>query len=112
MATPRLPSSSPPGGSQRRPPLRLWPLLFLPIVGLLAGALSARMGVDHLDPPTGFHTAVAALTGLVAGSLLMALVALGFLAARLGARQLTIRSALIAVAVVPLAMGLVRACLP
>jgi len=102
-----------PRSSPRRPRHRLWPLLFLPLVGVLCGLSTGRRSAENLGlgGQAMFHVFVHTTTGLVAGSVLMTLIALGFLGARIGVRQFTIRSVLIAVAGFAVMLGLVRACL-
>lgn len=109
-SNPATPSG--PGPPQRRAPMRLWPLLFVPVLGLLAGIVAGNRSAVNSGHPNSVDYIFHAVTGLVAGSLLMSLLALGFLAVRLAVRQYTLRSMLIAVAAVALALGVIRACFP
>jgi hypothetical protein len=109
MPTPRLPLAA--KASKQRRPRRLWPLFFLPFAGMIVGVLRAWV-INAGQPTETADVAFLGASGLAAGSFLMALVALGVLAARLGRRQYTIRALLVIVALSALAFGLVRACLP
>jgi hypothetical protein len=98
------------GSKQTR--LRLWPLLFLPIVGFVAGVYFRYMPrvwpfiERDLNPVTG------AARGLLAGTFLMILSAFVVLAYRLAGRRFTIGNIMATIAVIAVLMGLARAVFP
>jgi hypothetical protein len=97
--------------ARKRRHLRLWPLLFLPLVGLSAGMYAgvARtrlpFELDSLDPMS-----LAAL-GLLAGTGAMVSSASIVLAYRVAQRRFTIGSILVTIAVIAVLLGCARALL-
>jgi hypothetical protein len=88
---------------------RLWPLFFLPLVGLLAGLFVAF--AQHrlpFDLDRRYDPAYSAAIGLFAGSL--AIVAMAFLVLiyRLSQRRFTIASVLITIALIALLLAWAR----
>ncbi len=88
----------------------LWPLYFLPFLGLIAGVLygqSLASGVGA-DPPY-FLVAISGAYGFAAGTALMMSIAIVVLAFRIGRQRFTISAILIAVAVFAVFLALIRA---
>ena len=91
--------------------LRLWPLMFLPLLGLAAGLYfgiaPGRLPfiLGGLDPMS------AAALGLLAGSGAMVISASIVLAYRIARRRFTIANILVTIAVIAVLMGLARALL-
>ena len=96
----------------RKPkPLRLWPLMFLPLLGLVAGAYVGN-SPRRLAFLVGDLDRVSAVAlGLLAGSGAMVLSASIVLAYRVSRRQFTIGSILVTIAFIAVLMGLARALL-
>jgi hypothetical protein len=98
--------------SARKPtPLRLWPLMLLPLIGLAAGTYLGNSPrrlaflFGDLDPLSS------AALGLLAGSAAMVVSASIVLAYRVSRRQFTIGSILVTIAFIAVLMGLARALL-
>jgi hypothetical protein len=90
---------------------RLWPLMLLPLLGLVAGQylgnVQARLPFAHgrLDPMSS------SALGLLAGSGLMVVIASAVLAYRVAQRRFTIGAILVTIAVVGVLLGGFRAIL-
>jgi hypothetical protein len=92
--------------------LRLWPLMFLPIVGLVGGLyfgreqISLPFGIGRFDPMES------ALLGLLTGCGLMVISASTVLAYRVARRQFTIRAIVVTIAVIAVLLTFARRSLP
>jgi hypothetical protein len=90
---------------------RLWPLLFLPLLGLLGGWYLGReqarlpFGTGRSDPMSS------ALLGLLAGCGAMIVSASVILAYRVAKRRFTIRAILVTIAVIAVLLAWARAIL-
>jgi hypothetical protein len=97
--------------ARKRKRQRLWPLLFLPLIGLLGGWYLGReltplpLGVRALDPLSG------ALMGLLAGCGAMVTSASAVLAYRIAEQRFTIGAILTTIAVIAVLLGAARALL-
>lgn len=107
-----IPGPNPPERPARRRPVRLWPLLVLPIVGLIVGIVSGHRSAVNAGFRNSAEPVIQGAKGLALGSVLMSVVAFGVLAVRLAVRRYTLRSMLFVVAAVALVLGAVRACGP
>jgi riboflavin transporter FmnP len=105
-----MPKTLPSTGRKRRP-VRLWPFMFLPILGFVAGVYFRYVPrflpfiQGDVDPVTG------AAFGLLTGSCAMILCAFIVLAYRVAGSRFTIGSIMATIAVVAVLMGLARALL-
>jgi hypothetical protein len=91
--------------------LRLWPLMFLPLLGLAAGLY---FGIAQRRLPfifSGLDPMSSAALGLLAGSGAMVISASIILAYRVAQRRFTIGNILVTIAVIAVLMGLARAML-
>jgi hypothetical protein len=93
----------------KRKHVRLWPLMLLPIVGLVTGYYFAReriplpFGVGRSDPVTS------TLLGLLGGCIAMVASASTVLAYRVAQRRFTIGAILITIAIIAALLGWARA---
>jgi hypothetical protein len=103
MPGPRVPTSRTPRHH------RLWPLMFLPVFGLLAGLYLGRQGkglpfgIGRSDPMRS------AMLGLLAGCGAMVISASAVLAYRVAQRRFTIGAILVTIAVIAVLLGWARA---
>jgi hypothetical protein len=91
---------------------RLWPLLFLPPFGSLAGFYA---GIERLRLPFGlgpFDSTSAGAFGLLAGCGVMVISASVVLAYRVAQRRFTIGAILAAIAVIAVLLACARSVLP
>jgi hypothetical protein len=88
---------------------RLWPLMFLPILGVVGGFYFGReqarlpFGIGRSDPMSS------AILGLLAGCGAMVISASAVLAYRVAQRRFTIGAILITIAVIAVLLGWARA---
>jgi hypothetical protein len=90
---------------------RLWPLLFLPILGSIAGLY---VGMDRNRAPFGLGSVdpiTSAAFGLLAGSGAMGITAFVVLVYRVAHRRFTIGAILVAIAVIALFLAWARGLL-
>lgn len=105
MSIPRPPTSA------RRTHRRLWPLMFLPLAGLLAGYFIQRerltefLGIPWYDPVS------VALLGLLAGCIAMVAIASTVLIQRIARKRFTIGAILITIAIIAVLLGWAKALL-
>jgi hypothetical protein len=95
--------------SRKRTHQRLWPLMFLPIVGLLAGLYFGREGIRFPFGIGRFDPMTSALLGLLAGCSAMVISASAVLAYRVAKMRFTIGAILITIAVIAVLLGWARA---
>jgi hypothetical protein len=88
---------------------RLWPLMFLPVFGLLAGLYFGREGIRLPFGIGRFDPMSSALLGLLAGCGAMVTSAATVLAYRVAQRRFTIGAILITIAVIAVILGWARA---
>jgi hypothetical protein len=97
--------------SQKPKHHRLWPLMFLPLLGLAGGLYIGReqivlpFGVGRCDPMSS------TLLGLLAGCAAMVTTASVVLAYRVAQRRFTIGAILVTIAVIAVFLGWARAIL-
>jgi hypothetical protein len=104
----RYPLRSTPLLSMKTKHVRLWPLLFLPLLGSLAGLYA---GIEQRRLPFAlgrFDPISSAAFGLLGGSSAMALGAAIVLAYRVAQRQFTIGAILVAIAVIAVLLAWAR----
>jgi hypothetical protein len=103
-ADPRSKEAQPP---RRTRPVRLWPLIFLPVGGMFVGIGMGRE--PHIFGPFPMDERMSAALGVLAGSGLMIIIAALILVRRLAWKRYTIGTILIQVAVSAVLFCIVRA---